>query len=140
MAPSEAAKAGQPKAAQLDDGGARKPCSEQAVNPPQALVAGPRHYHLLWDEELELLRPYLKLIVERLGDVIEHWYQLYVLHFGDQRTLSEPEFREVFAPALARETQCLLDGDMDRYTIETIRAGEGLCERRVPFAEVVASL
>src|SRR5262249_16053365 len=36
-------------------------------------------------------------------------------------------------------TRYLLDGDMDGYAIGTIRAGEQLAERRVPFAEVVAS-
>ena len=29
---------------------------------------------------------------------------------------------------------------MDRYAIDTIRTGEMLCERSVPFAEIVASL
>jgi transcriptional regulator with PAS, ATPase and Fis domain len=105
--------------------------------PPQV---GPRHYHLLWDEELNALRPILSLVSERLGEVIEHWYQLYVLHFGDKRALSEPEFREFFYSALSRNTKDLLDGDMDRYAIDTIRTGEMLCERNVPFAEIVASL
>ena len=77
---------------------------------------------------------------ERLGEVVEHWYQLYVLHFGDKRALSEPEFREFFYNALSRNTKDLLDGDMDRYAIDTIRTGEMLCERNVPFAEIVASL
>jgi hypothetical protein len=72
--------------------------------------------------------------------VIAHWYQLHVLHFGDQRTMTESEFREVFYAALSRNTQCLLVDDMDRYAIETIRTGEALRERRVPFAEIVASL
>jgi len=68
----------------------------------------PRHFHLLWDDELEALRPVLKLILEHLDEVIAHWYQLYVLHFGDQRTLSEPEFRSIFQSALAGNTNCLL--------------------------------
>ena len=105
--------------------------------PPQV---GPRHYHLLWDEELEALRPILSRVSERLGEVVEHWYQLYVLHFGDKRALSEPEFRDFFYNALSRNTKDLLDGDMDRYAIDTIRTGEMLCERSVPFAEIVASL
>ena len=29
---------------------------------------------------------------------------------------------------------------MDRYAVDTIRTGEMLCERNVPFAEIVASL
>jgi DNA-binding NtrC family response regulator len=103
-------------------------------------ASGPRHYHLLWDEELDALRPVLGLVRERLGEVVEHWYKLYVLHFGDQRSLSEAEFHNLFYNALSRNTKDLLDGDMDRYAIDTIRTGELLCERGVPFAEVVASL
>jgi transcriptional regulator with PAS, ATPase and Fis domain len=102
--------------------------------------AGPRHYHLLWDEELEALRPILKLVFDNLHDVVAHWSQLYVLHFGDTRSLSEPEFRDLFYTALSRNTKDLLEGDMDRYAIDTIRTGELLCERNVPFAEIVASL
>ncbi|MGC2442666.1 sigma-54 interaction domain-containing protein [Candidatus Binatus sp.] len=105
-----------------------------------ATESGPRHYHLLWDEELEALKPVLSSVLEHLGEVIEHWYQLYVLHFGDTRSLSEPEFREIFYNALSRNTKDLLEGDMDRYAINTIRTGELLCERNVPFAEIVASL
>ncbi len=101
---------------------------------------GPRHYHLLWDEELEALRPVLTLVLEHLDEVIEHWYQLYVLHFGDTRSMSESEFRSIFHGALSRNTKHLLEGDMDRYSIDTIRTGELLCERKVPFAEIVASL
>ena len=108
-----------------------------AVQPPEG---GPRHYHLLWDEELEALRPVLRLVLEHLQEVIDHWYQLYVLHFGDRRSLSEPEFRDIFFNALSRNTTHLLEGDMDRYAIDTIRTGELLCERNVPFAEIVASL
>ena len=107
---------------------------------PQGPEGAPRHYHLLWDEELEALRPVLTLVLEHLEEVIEHWYQLYVLHFGDGRSLSEPEFRDIFYNALSRNTKDLLEGDMDRYAIDTIRTGELLCERNVPFAEIVASL
>ena len=63
---------------------------------------GPRHYHLLWDEELDALRPVLSQVSERLGEVVEHWYQLYVLHFGDKRALSEPEFEVLLQRAFAK--------------------------------------
>jgi DNA-binding NtrC family response regulator len=110
------------------------------TNRPQEAKSAPRHYHLLWDEELEALRPVLGLVLEHLSEVIEHWYRLYVLHFGDRRSLSEPEFRDIFYNALSRNTKDLLEDDMDRYAIDTIRTGELLCERNVPFAEIVASL
>ncbi|MGC2758667.1 MAG: sigma-54 dependent transcriptional regulator [Candidatus Binatus sp.] len=79
-------------------------------------------------------------MLERLEQVVEHWYQLYALHFGDTRSLSEPEFRDLFYTALSRNTKDLIEGDMDRYAIDTIRTGELLCERNVPFAEIIASL
>ncbi len=110
------------------------------ANRPLGAQGAPRHYHLLWDEELEALRPVLVLVLEHLPEVIEHWYQLYVLHFGDRRSLSEADFRDIFYNALSRNTKDLLEGDMDRYAIDTIRTGELLCERNVPFAEIVASL
>jgi DNA-binding NtrC family response regulator len=115
-----------------------KPMRALTGNPSQR--NGPRHYHLLWDNELQLLRPVLTLVLERLDEVVAHWYQLYILHFGDQRTLSELEFREIYLNSLSRSTVHLIEGDMDRYAMRTIRTGELLCERRIPFAEVVASL
>ena len=139
MSPSETAEAGH-KDTNLNEPAAQRVQPKLDLNRTRHPEGGPRHYHLLWDEELEALRPYLKLVVERLDEVIAHWYQLYVLHFGDQRSMSESEFREVFYTALSRNTQRLLEGDMDRYAIDTIRIGEALCERRVPFAEIVASL
>ena len=120
------------------------PASETAkegqLNRPQAPEGGPRHYHLLWDEELEALQPILRLVLDHMEEIVEHWYQLYVLHFGDRRSMSEPEFRELFYKALSRNTKDLIEGEMDRYAIDTIRTGELLCERNVPFAEIVASL
>ncbi len=123
-----------------------KPTDRQLRTAPRqasaarVLTTGPRHFHLLWDHELEELRPILKLVVDRLDDVVNHWYQLYTLHFGDQRTLAEREFHEIFFTSLRRNTADLLEGDMDRYALDTIRTGEMLCERRVPFSEVIASL
>ena len=137
MSPSETDRE---SGAKLNDSAARESQPRQDVRTARPSQVGPRHYHLLWDEELDALRPVLSQVSERLGEVVEHWYQLYVLHFGDKRALSEPEFREFFYNALSRNTKDLLDGDMDRYAIDTIRTGEMLCERNVPFAEIVASL
>ncbi|MGA9723785.1 MAG: hypothetical protein WBQ86_15105 [Candidatus Binatus sp.] len=116
---------GHPIDTNLNESAVRQDAS--AVPSPKG---GPRHYHLLWDEELEALRPVLRLVLEHLEEVIAYWYQLYVLHFGDKRSLSEPDFREIFYNALSRNTKDLLEGDMDRYSINTIRTGELLCERR----------
>src|SRR5690348_14076484 len=72
----------------------------------------PRYFHLLWEEDLEELRPVLEAIKDRRSEVVDHWYHLYVLHFGDSRTLSEVEFRNIFEPALERNQLDLLRGDM----------------------------
>jgi DNA-binding NtrC family response regulator len=101
---------------------------------------GPRHSHLLFDEEIDALRPTLRLLLKRMDEVIDDWYHLYVLHFRDERTLGELEFRELYRAALADTTRHLIEGDMDAYAIGTIRTGERLAERRVPFAEAIASL
>ncbi len=135
MSPSETVEKGHPNEANLNE-----PAARQDASSVLSSVGGPRHYHLLWDEELEALRPVLRLVLEHLEEVIAHWYQLYVLHFGDARSLSEPEFRDIFYKSLSRNTKDLLEGEMDRYAINTIRTGELLCERNVPFAEIVASL
>lgn len=135
MSPSETVEKGHPNDASLSE-----PAAQQDASNVQTPKGGPRHYHLLWDEELEALRPVLRLVLEHLEEVIAYWYQLYVLHFGDARSLSESEFRDLFYNALSRNTKDLLEGDMDRYSIDTIRTGELLCERNVPFAEIVASL
>ena len=82
----------------------------------------------------------LQAILERMDEVIAGWYQLYLIHFGDDRTLSESEFTDLYRDALTLNTRELLAGDMDGYAINTIRTGARLAERRVPFAEVVASL
>jgi hypothetical protein len=69
-----------------------------AVRPPDR--GRPRYFHLLWDEDLDDLREVLEIIRDRRGEVASHWYQLYILHFGDSRSLSEAEFRSIFEPAV----------------------------------------
>ena len=103
-------------------------------------VHAPSHFHLLWDRELDELRPVLTIVLDRLDEVISHWHALYVLHFGNDRTLTEHEFREIVAPSLASEIRDLLAKDMDSYAAHTIGVGELLAERKVPFSEVVVSL
>ncbi|MGH7916976.1 MAG: hypothetical protein ACREQE_05860, partial [Candidatus Binataceae bacterium] len=100
----------------------------------------PRHFHLLWSEELDALRPILKVIRDRLDDVLSHWYDFYLLHFGDERTLTQGEFHDIFHDGLARTTSHLLAGDIDSYSAAVIQTGELLAERRVPFSEAIASL
>ncbi len=108
---------------------------------PSPLRRGqPRYFHLLWEEDLEELRPVLKAIKERRVEVVDRWHHLYVLHFGDSRTLSEPEFRSIFEAALERNQNDLLRGDMDAYAADLHRLGEILAEHHVSLQEIIASL
>jgi transcriptional regulator with PAS, ATPase and Fis domain len=100
----------------------------------------PRYFHLLWEEDLEELRPVLEAIKARRVEVVDRWYHLYVLHFGDSRSLSEPEFRSIFEDALERNQNDLLRGDMDAYAADLHRLGEILAAHHVSLQEIIASL
>jgi transcriptional regulator with PAS, ATPase and Fis domain len=100
----------------------------------------PRHFHLLWDEDLEEMQGIFRAIRDRREEVVADWYQLYTLHFGDARTLSEAEFARIFEPALFRNKNDLLEMNMDRYAEDVRALGEILADRGVPLQEIIASL
>ena len=100
----------------------------------------PRHFHLLWDEDLEEMQEIFKAIRDRRAEVVANWYQLYTLHFGDARALSEAEFSRIFEPALFRNKNDLLEKNMDRYAEDVRGLGEVLAGRGVPLQEIIASL
>ena len=100
----------------------------------------PRYFHLLWDEDLDDLREVLIAVRDRRQEVVEVWYELYTLHFGEQRALSKAEFREIFEPALLQNKDDLLRKDFDAYARDILKLGEALAERHVPLQEIIASL
>ena len=100
----------------------------------------PRYFHLLWDEDLEEMRDVLTAVRDRRSEVVSIWYELYQLHFGDRRALSEVEFRKIFEPALLRNQDFLLRKDMDGYARSILKLGEELAEHHVPLREIIASL
>ena len=100
----------------------------------------PRHFHLLWDEDLDEMQELFKAIRDRRAEVVADWYQLYSLHFGDARVLSEAEFSSIFESALLRNKNDLLEKNMDRYAEDVRRLGAFLAERGVPLQEIIASL
>ena len=100
----------------------------------------PRYFHLLWDEDLDELQGVLTAVRDRRSEVVSGWYELYQLHFGDRRALSQVEFREIFEPSLLRDQDCLLRKDMDGYARTTLKLGEELAEHHVPLHEIIASL
>jgi two-component system response regulator AtoC len=111
-----------------------------AANGSRQRAGQPRHFHLLWDEDLEEMAPLLTAIRDRRAEVVATWYQLYALHFGDDRVLSETEFARIFEPAIFRNKSNLLEGNMDRYAEDVRKLGELLAERGVPLPEIIASL
>jgi transcriptional regulator with PAS, ATPase and Fis domain len=100
----------------------------------------PRYFHLLWDEDLDELHDVLAAVRDRRSEVVNVWYELYQLHFGDRRALSEIEFRKIFEPALLRNQDYLLRKDMDGYARAILKLGEELAEHHVPLQEIIASL
>jgi DNA-binding NtrC family response regulator len=108
--------------------------------PNRTRVAGPRHFHLLWDEDLDEMHGIIEAIRDRRAEVVAHWHQLYTLHFGDACSLSEAEFSRIFEPALLRNKGDLLEKNMDRYAEDVTSLGELLAERGVPLHEIIASL
>jgi len=100
----------------------------------------PRHFHLLSDQDLEELRPISQTIVQRRGEIVPDWYQKYVHHFADSRSLSQGDFERVFENALQHTYTALLDGDVDKFAAEVSQLGEVLAQRRMPLGEVIASL
>jgi two-component system response regulator AtoC len=98
------------------------------------------YFHLLWDHELDSLGPVLDAVIARRDEVLAHWHRLYVLHFGDKRSLSDRDFMEIFSADLAATMGDLRAKDIDRFVIDVRRIGEMLADRRVPFPEIIGSM
>jgi DNA-binding NtrC family response regulator len=119
------------------------PKTLERAEPSVNLASRPQRrqfFHLLWDDELEGLKPVLREIAQRRDEVLRHWHRLYLLHFGDQRALSEREFMEIYGADLDATTRNLLAGDLDAFAADVRRIGQSLADRDVPFPEVVASM
>jgi hypothetical protein len=65
---------------------------------PPSNAKEPRYFHLLWDEEIERLRDILQVLRECHAKVLDRWYQLYTIHFGEAATLSRHEFYTLYHP------------------------------------------
>jgi transcriptional regulator with PAS, ATPase and Fis domain len=98
------------------------------------------YYHLLWEHELAELAPLLDTLAGHRQEVLEHWYQLYLLHFGDDRSLAQSEFFEVCGQDLDATAETLRHGTFEQFVTRMRHIGVSLAERRVPFSEVVASM
>jgi two-component system response regulator AtoC len=121
-----------------------KPKTDNEMSPssvvPEIAAGAPAYFHLLWDHELDSLAPILDSIMSRREQVLTHWHQLYLLHFGDTRSLSDREFMEIFGADLTATIGDLRAKDVDKFTSDVRRIGEALAERHVPFPEIVVSM
>src|SRR5579885_3898464 len=104
-----------------------KPTPPSHPFPPRA--GTPRYFHLLWEADIEDLQPVLESIHQHRDQVLERWHGLYVLHFGDSRSLSRTEFMEIFGNELDCSLRDLLNKDIDRFAADVRQVGEILADR-----------
>jgi transcriptional regulator with PAS, ATPase and Fis domain len=107
---------------------------------PTTNLKRPRYFHLLWDEELERLHDILLVLQAHRDEVLDRWYQLYTVHFGEAATLSRHEFHTLYGHDFTQTVDHLLQGDMEQFVMDLRASGERLVERGVPFREVISSL
>ncbi|UCE03671.1 MAG: sigma-54-dependent Fis family transcriptional regulator [Candidatus Latescibacterota bacterium] len=100
----------------------------------------PLYFHLLSDKEVDRLKVVLRVVQENREGVLDHWYELYTLHFAHERTFSQAEFKEFFGADLDAVTRTLLDHDIVALARSVREVGEQLLERGVPFEEIIASM
>jgi DNA-binding NtrC family response regulator len=101
---------------------------------------GPLHFHLLSDTDLTELTAILKTVSDRRREIVSCWYRKYLEHFGDWRSLSEPEFVRVFEQAIERGHTALIGRDMAAYADGLVHLGGLLAERGVALEEAIPLL
>ena len=102
--------------------------------------AMPLYFHLISDDEIHRLEAILRLLRENREAVLEHWYELYTIHFGHDRTFSLPEFKKYYGADLDGVIEGLLAHDIVAMARSVRQVGEQMVERGVPFAEIIASM
>jgi hypothetical protein len=106
--------------------------------PPHLTPGGPVYLNLLWEEELESIKPYLATLIAGLDQVLQDSQIQYSAHFGDKRSLSSPVFFEIYRKALTQALRALLNEGIANYAHSVWRFGEELADRGVSFRELVA--
>jgi DNA-binding NtrC family response regulator len=100
----------------------------------------PRHYHLLSDGELQLLLPVFSVLRDRRASLLDEFFKRYIAHFGSQASLGWRDFSDLYGRDLDAMSKHLSDCDMEDFAAEVRALGHVMCERGVPFAEVISSL
>ena len=97
----------------------------------------PRHYHLLSDGELQLLLPVFSVLRDRRASLLDEFFKRYIAHFGSQASLGWRDFSDLYGRDLDAMSKHLSDCDMEDFAAEVRALGHVMCERGVPFAEVM---
>src|SRR5437867_7107242 len=100
----------------------------------------PLYFHLISDDEIDRLKPILKVLQENREAVLDYWYELYTIHFGHDRTFSQPEFKRYCGADLDGVTQALLEQDVVALARNVRAIGDHMVERGVPFDGSIASM
>ncbi len=100
----------------------------------------PPYFHLLWDEDLEAHRHVFESVRDRSREVIEHWYRLYALHFGEERVRSELEFSKLLAGPVCELMGDLSEGNLDLYAAHCLKVGETLAHRGISLRGLIANV
>ncbi len=87
-------------------------------------------------DEPPALSPVLATILGERGRMLRQWWELYASYFDGQRTLSEPEFRDVTG-AILDTLESVLRGDTEGFTVQVQQRWRTLATRGVPFAEAM---
>jgi transcriptional regulator with PAS, ATPase and Fis domain len=98
------------------------------------------YFHLLRREDLVRLLPLLELLGQRQPQVLSRWFDAYVRHFGAGKSLEQDTFLDLFGRDLEAVVEHLREADIEAFSEDMRGIGRELVDRRVPFAEVVASL
>jgi len=99
-----------------------------------------RYFHLISDDEIERLGPILRVLRDNRAGVLEHWYQMYTLHFGHDRTFAREEFERYCGMDLDGVIASLLERDIVALARNVQHVGDQLVQRGVPFEEIIASM
>ncbi len=86
--------------------------------------------------DLHVFSPVLALIASRRTQTLRRWAELYTLHLGAARTLSDAEFIHA-AGALIDTIGDFLGGDLEGFNAKLAKCWYGLAGRGVPFAEAM---
>lgn len=86
------------------------------------------------------LRLLVRAVVDHRDAVVRRWRELYVMNFGNQRSLSDAQFTALATNFLERCPPLFIAGDLRRWESETIWTGEMLAENGIPLEEVIIFL